>query len=74
MLGCVDMRSCGYFHISRDTLKSVIKSSFKENCSLLTEEETEQYFDLYNKDHKEVLNFVSKQLRKDYRSKVIQNW
>ena len=51
MLDCVDMRSCGYFHIIRDTLESVIKSSFKENCSLLTEEETEQSLDLYNKNH-----------------------
>ena len=47
MLGCLDMRSSGYFHVSRDTLQQIIKSSFKDNCSFLSETETSEYFDLY---------------------------
>ena len=58
MLGCLDMRSSGYFHVSRDTLQQIMKSSFKDNCSFLSEDETSEYFDLYNKDHKEVVNYI----------------
>ena len=53
MIGCLDMRSSGYFHVSRETLQQILQSSFKDNCSFLSERETEEYFDLYHKDHKE---------------------
>ena len=53
MLGCLDMRS-GYFHVSRDTLQQIMKTSFNDNCSFLSERETQECFDLYHKDHKEV--------------------
>ena len=59
MLGCLDMRSSGYFHVSRDSLQQIVKSSFKDNCSFLSETETSEYFDFYHKDHKEVMNYVS---------------
>ena len=36
-----------------------MKSSFKDNCSFLSEDETSEYFDLYNKDHKEVVNYIN---------------
>ena len=62
MIGCLDMRSSGYFHVSRETLQHILQSSFKDNCSFLSERETEEYFDLYHKDHKEVLNYVSTQM------------
>ena len=52
------MRSSGYFHVSRDTLQEIMKSSFKDNCSFLSEDETSEYLDLYNKDHKEVFNIL----------------
>ena len=29
MLGCLDMRSSGYFHVSRDTLQQIMQSSFR---------------------------------------------
>ena len=64
MLGCLDMRSSGYFHVSRDTLKQIMKSSFKDNCSFLSENETTEYFDLYNKDHKEVVNYIKTEVNK----------
>ena len=56
------MRSSGYFHVSRETLQHILQSSFKDNCSFLSERETEEYFDLYHKDHKEVMNYVSTQV------------
>ena len=62
MIGCLDMRSYGYFHVSRETLQQILQSSFKDNCSFLSERKTEEYFDLYHKDHKEVMNYVSTQV------------
>ena len=56
------MRSSGYFHVSRETLQHILQSSFKDNCYFLSERETEEYFDLYHKDHKEVLDYVSTQM------------
>ena len=56
------MRSSGYFHVSRETLQQILQSSFKDNCSFLSERETEEYFDLYHKDHKEVMNYVNTQV------------
>ena len=51
LMGCFDMRSSGYFHVSRDTLQQIMQSSFKDNCSFLNETETSEYFELYHKDH-----------------------
>ena len=62
MLGCLDMRSSGYFHVSKDTLQQKMKSSFKDNCLFLSEDETSEYFDLYNKDHKEVVNYIKSEV------------
>ena len=62
MLGCLDMRSSGYFHVSRETLQQIIKSFFKHNCSFLSERETQECLDLYHKDHKEVMNYVNSQV------------
>ena len=62
MLGCLDMRSSGYFHVSRDTLQQIMQSSFKDNCSFLSETETREYFELYHKDHKDVMNYASSQV------------
>ena len=62
MLGCLDMRSSGYFHVSRETLQQIMQSSFKDNCSFLSERETQEYFDLYHKDHEEVMSYVNSQV------------
>ena len=59
MLGCLNMRSSGYFHVSGDTLQQIMKSSFMDNCSFLNETETSEYLDLYHKDNKEVMNYVN---------------
>ena len=76
MLGSLDMRSSGYFHVSKDTLQQIMKSSFKDNCSFLSETETSEYFDLYHEGHKEVMNYVSSQVNQDLNNndnKEIQN-
>ena len=62
IMGCFDMRSSGYFHVSRDTLQQIMQSSFKDNCSFLNETETSEYFDLYHKDHEEVISYASSQV------------
>ena len=59
MLGFLDMRSSGYIHVSRKTLQQIMQSSLKDNCSFLNERETQEYFDLYHKDHKEVMSYVN---------------
>ena len=59
MLGCLDMRSSGYFHVSRGTLQHIMQTSFKDNCSFLIEKETQECFDLYHKDHREVMSYVN---------------
>ena len=56
------MRSSGYFHVSRDTLQQIMQSSFKDNCSFLNETETNEYFELYHKDHEEVISYASSQV------------
>ena len=61
-MGCFDMRSSGYFHVSRDTLQQIMQSSFKDNCSFLNETETSEYFELYHKDHGEVISYASSQV------------
>ena len=59
MMGCFDMRSSGYFYVSKDTLQQIMQSSFKSNCSFLNETETSEYFELY---HKVVINYSSSQV------------
>ena len=62
MVGCLDMRSSEYFYVSKETLQQILQSSIKDNCSFLSERETQEYFDLYHKDHKEVMNYVKSQV------------
>ena len=52
VIGCVDMRSVGYFHISRST----IESAMKEKCQFLSDCETKEYFQLLIKDTKDLFN------------------
>ena len=62
MLGCLDMRSSGYFHVSRDTLQQIMQSYFKDKSSFLSETETKEYFDLCHKNYKEVISYVNSQV------------
>ena len=54
VMGCVDMRSLGYFHIQRDTLQAMVT----KDCSFLNEEETVEYFSLLIKDHNKLHNDI----------------
>ena len=62
-VGCADMRSVGFFHISRDMLEEIIKYTMKERCTFLTEQETSEYFDLWKKDHSDVLRYARQQVK-----------
>ena len=54
MMGSMDMRSLGYFTVTRDNLNRIMK----DHCKFLTEEETYEYFGLLNKDHKDIINYA----------------
>ena len=55
LIGCLDMRSFGYFHISREVLQRAIG----DKCKFLTEDETQNYFSKLDEDYKEMVNAVS---------------
>ena len=55
MMGCLDMRSFGYFHISREALQRVMG----DHCKFLTEDETEEYFCKLDEDYEEMVRSVS---------------
>ena len=58
VVGSLDMRSLGYFHIARDTLQTVLG----DHCDFLDDEETEEFFHLVIKEHAELLSFVREQV------------
>ena len=60
MMGSMDMRSLGYFTVTRDNLNRIMKG----HCKFLTEEETYEYFGLLNKDHEDIINYAQDQVRK----------
>ena len=59
-MGSIDMRSLGYFHVSRDT----IVENLEDQCRFLTEEETCEYFCKLIDDHNELCNVVNTRLKK----------
>ena len=60
MMESMDMRSLGYFTVTRDNLNRIMK----DHCKFLTEEETYEYFGLLNKDHEDIINYAQDQVRK----------
>ena len=50
MLGSLDCRSLGYFHISRNSLQRVML----DKANFLTDRETVEYFNILKEDHKNV--------------------
>ena len=58
VVGSLDMRSLGYFHISRDTLQTVLG----DHGDFLDDQETEEFFHLVIKEHAELLGFVREQV------------
>ena len=61
-MGSIDMRSLGYFHISRDT----IVETLEDHCKFLTEEETCEYFCKLIEDHNELCEAVNTRLKRRY--------
>ena len=54
MMGSLDCRSLGYFHISRNTLQRIML----DNAKFLTDKETNEYFNLLKEDHRNVVKFA----------------
>ena len=54
MMGSLDCRSLGYFHISRNTLQRIML----DNAKFLTDKETNKYFNLLKEDHRNVMKFA----------------
>ena len=54
MMGSLDCRSLGYFHISRNTLQRIML----DNAKFLTDKETNEYFNLLKEDHRNVMKFA----------------
>ena len=55
LMGSVDMRSLGYFHINRD----VLLHSMEDACNFLTDEETQEYFCKLIQDTDELFKAVT---------------
>ena len=54
MMGSLDYRSLGYFHISRHSLQRIMS----DNANFLNDKETVEYFNILMEDHKNVMKFA----------------
>ena len=54
MMGSLDCRSLGYFHISRYSLQRIMS----DNANFLNDRETVEYFNILMEDHKNVMKFA----------------
>ena len=62
IMGSIDMRSLGYFHINRDAIVEILE----DQCRFLTEDETCEYFCKLIDDHNELCNVVNTKLKRRY--------
>ena len=60
MMGSLDCRSLGYFHISRYSLQRIML----DNADFLTDKETVKYFNILKEDHKNVMKFAQEAVLK----------
>ena len=60
MMGSLDCRSLGYFHISRNSLQRVML----DKTNFLTDRETVEYFNILKEDHKNVMKFAQEAVLK----------
>ena len=60
MVGSLDCRSFGYFHISRNSLQRVML----DKADFLTDRETVEYFNILKEDHKNVMKFAQEAVLK----------
>ena len=54
MMGSLNCRSLGYFHISRHSLQRIMS----DNANFLNDKETVEYFNILMEDHKNVMKFA----------------
>ena len=54
MMGSLDCRSLGYFHISRHSLQRIMS----DNANFLNDRETVEYFNILTEDHNNVMKFA----------------
>ena len=54
LMGSLDCRSFGYFHISRHSLQRIMS----DNANFLNDRETVEYFNILMEDHKNVMKFA----------------
>ena len=54
MMGSLDCRSLGYFHISRHSLQRIMS----DNANFLNDRESVEYFNILMEDHKNVMKFA----------------
>ena len=60
MMGSLDCRSLGYFHISRYSLQRIML----DIADFLTDKETIEYFNILKEDHKNVMKFAQEAVLK----------
>ena len=60
MMGSLDCRSLGYFHISRNSLQKIML----DKADFLTDRETIEYFNILKEDHKNVMKFAQEAVLK----------
>ena len=60
MMGSLDCRYLGYFHISRNSLQRVML----DKANFLTDKETVEYFNILKEDHKNVMKFAQEAVLK----------
>ena len=60
MIGSLDCRSLGYFHICRNSLQRVML----DKANFLTDRETIEYFNILKEDHKNVMKFAQEAVLK----------
>ena len=60
MIGSLDCRPLGYFHISRNSLQRVML----DKANFLTDKETVEHFNILKEDHKNVMKFAQEAVLK----------
>ena len=69
MMGSLDCRSLGYFHISRHSLQRIMS----DNANFLNDRETVEYFNILTEDHKNVMKFAQETIWKRQKMEAERN-
>ena len=69
MMGSLDCRSLGYFHISRHSLQRIMS----DNANFLNDRETVEYFNILMEDHKNVMKFAQETILQRQKMKAERN-